>query len=266
MSGRFARLEVNQIQQEAKAREALATNELGVPVRSATDDLQLAEQAVRLGRFEPALQLFTRALRDDRAIIAAWVGQVQMLVELGDQREARLWSDKALELFRNNGDLLAAKSQACLRLGDQASAQTHSDASLQAPGSSTLRWRARGELMLSLRSPRARDCFEKSLGEPAADWFDRVSIARVHLHYQQPAPAAAYARLAVEMHPQSSYAWLIDGHCQLALGFRDGARRSYTMASQLPGCEADVRAAISRLDSSSRLAALFRRLKPRPRQ
>ena len=266
MSGRFSRLEVQQPQQQPETRQQTPANELGVAIRSAADDLHLAEQAVRTGRFEPALQLYTRALRDDRGIVAAWVGQVQMLVELGDHREARLWSDKALELFRNNGDLMAAKSRACLRLGDQTAAQAVSDASLQAPGSSPLRWRARGELMLVLRSPRARDCFEKSLGEPGADWFDRVAIARIHLHYDQHAPAAAYARQAVEMHARSSYAWLIDGNCQLALGFRDNARRSYRMASQLPECEAEVRAALSKLDSSSSVAAFFRRVLPKLRR
>jgi tetratricopeptide (TPR) repeat protein len=266
MSGRFSRLEVQQPQQQPEARQQTPANELGVAIRSAADDLHHAEQAVRTGRFEPALQLYTRALRDDRGIVAAWVGQVQMLVELGDHREARLWSDKALELFRNNGDLMAAKSRACLRIGDQDAAQAVSDASLQAPGSSTLRWQARGELMLALRSPRARDCFEKSLAEPGADWFDRVTIARVHLHYRQPAPAAASARQAVEMHPQSSYAWLIDGHCQLALGFRDQARRSYMLASQLPGCESEVRAALTKFDSSSSIAAFFRRVMPRLRR
>jgi hypothetical protein len=44
---------------------------------------------------------------------------VQMLVMLGEHREARLWADKALELFSNNGELLAAKAQACARLSDR---------------------------------------------------------------------------------------------------------------------------------------------------
>ena len=39
-----------------------------------------------------ALQLYTRALGQNRAVIPAWVGQVQMLVELGEYHEARLWA------------------------------------------------------------------------------------------------------------------------------------------------------------------------------
>ena len=68
-----------------------------------------------------------------RRHVPAWVGQVQMLVELGELHEADLWADKALELFRDNGELPSAKAVARARLGRAADALQCSDAGLRAP-------------------------------------------------------------------------------------------------------------------------------------
>jgi predicted Zn-dependent protease len=156
-----------------------------------------------------------------------------MLVELGEYNEARLWSDKALELFRNNGDLLAVKATACLRAGDGRAAHECSDASIASPGSSPVRWRGRGEVILNKAASRARDCFEKSLAEPQADWFDRVAIARVYLFHRQPAAAAQYAQSAVELQSGHAYCWYVLARCQEALGWTDRALESYGRAVQL---------------------------------
>lgn len=255
MSGRFAKLEVReQARLEAVEPESL----LGTPVRTPQYDLTLAAEAWRSGRFETALQMYTRALGGDRALIAAWVGQVQMLVELAEYPEARLWADKALELFKNNGDLLAAMAQACLRQGDLKAAVTSSDLSLQSQGSSALRWRVRAEVMLRSAARRARDCFEKSLAEPGADWFERVLVARVYLHHRQPAAALQYAQAGVDMQPSLAYPWLILGRCQAALGMRERAATSYGRCGQLPGGQADAAAALRELEQIGRVGRLRR--------
>ena len=119
MSGRFTRLEMeDQRRAESGSAEELA----GTPVRTAAHHREVADEAYRAGHFETALQMYTRALGVDRSLVPAWVGQLQMLVELREYPEARLWADKALELFRNNGDILAAKAQACVRQGDATAA------------------------------------------------------------------------------------------------------------------------------------------------
>lgn len=251
MSGRFAKLEVRERAQVAAAEPEQL---LGTPVRTPQHDVALAADAWRAGHFETALQMYTRALRGDRALIVAWVGQVQMLIELAEYPEARLWADKALELFKNNGDLLAAKGQACLRQGDAKAAVVCSDASLQSAGSSALRWRVRGEIMLRGGAQRARDCFEKSLAELGTDWFDRVLIARVFLHHRLAAAALQYAQVGVDMHPSHPYPWLILGRCQGALGMRDRAASSFAHCSQLPGGQADGIAALRALDHTGGFA------------
>ncbi len=231
LNGRFTRLEFDP--ESRRDAESAAVEASGTPIRTAAHDLGLAIAAYRSGEFERALRMYTHSLQLERSQIPAWVGQVQMLVELGEYSEARLWSDKALELFRNNGDLLAAKAIACLRAGDGRAAHECSDASIASPGSSPLRWRGRGEVILDRAAGRARDCFEKSLAEPKADWFDRVAIARLYLFHRQPAPAVQYAQAAVELQSGHAYCWYVLGRGQEALGWADRAMQSYSRAMQL---------------------------------
>lgn len=258
MAGRFTRLEMDERQTADTRAGALTQRPTGVDVRTPEHDMRLATEACRAGRHEPALQLYTRALQGNRAIIPAWVGQVQMLVELGEYEEARLWSDKALELFKHNGDLLAAKSRACLRQGDRAAAMASSDESLRSPGSSALRWQARGEVMLDKRGERARTCFEKSIAEPDADWLDRVVIARIYLFHRHAAPAHEFARAAVKLEPESPYAWLVLGQCQENLGWLREAEQSYERSLELPGEHAAARLALQTLTSRSTSSRLGR--------
>ena len=99
MSKRFQRLEIRHDPEEDQHESESTSPLAGTPVRDADYYMRCAVEAEELGRFETALQMYTRALRQERALIPAWVGQVQMLVQLDEYQEARLWSDKALELF-----------------------------------------------------------------------------------------------------------------------------------------------------------------------
>jgi tetratricopeptide (TPR) repeat protein len=252
MTGRFSHLEFNE---GRRRREAQQT---GAAQPSAENFLGLADEEYRWGRFERALQFFTRCLGEDRGAVRAWVGQVQMLVQLGECHEARLWSDKALELFRNNGELLAAKAQACVRLGDTASGQACCDASLQAVGSSPWRWEVRGEVLLAGGETLHETCFKKALAEPGADWFDRVIIANMCLFYRRAAAAFEYARQATELSPQAGYAWFVLGNTQRQLGLAGAAMTSYRRCLEIRPGYAEARSAIAQTDAEPFLARLWR--------
>ncbi len=58
--------------------------------------------------FDQGLRLYARALEENPKSTAAWTGQVRMLVELGEFREAKAWADKALETHPNHAELLAS--------------------------------------------------------------------------------------------------------------------------------------------------------------
>lgn len=243
MPGRFANLEFEH-QDEAPA--ALAAPRENPPRDSGLDLLAQAHEKNHSRQFELALRLYTRALQEDRRLVAAWVGQVQMLVQLDEFHEARVWSDKALEIFRNNGDLLATRAQACIRLRDKPGAYRYSDASLQAPGSSPWRWIVRGEVLLVDGKRQFEDCFQRALLEPAVLWFDRVVIARTLAYHRRAAAAIRYLRAALELDQTQASVWFELAGCQTALGMATAARRSYERCLELspdfaPGLQGLVR-------------------------
>ena len=256
---RFGHLEFEDRQTRQKQPEL--PSHTGTAIQTADSLLERANDEYRWGRFEMALRLFTRCLEEDRTRVRAWVGQVQMLVQLQEHHEARMWADKALELFRNNGELLAAKAQACARVGDKRPAYVCSDLSMQASGSSPYRWQVRGEVLLASKEKTFDACFKRSLAEPEADWFDRDVIASTYLYYGKAASALDFASQAAEMHPQSGYAWFILGLCQKQLGLpKPTVRTSFEKCLQLRGDYVEARHALVALDSESLLRRLMHRL------
>src|SRR5437660_7583062 len=90
-----------------------------------------ARAAFESGNFESALRLYSKVLEYNPRNIAAWTGQVRMLIELNECKEARLWADKALERFPHDPELLAAKAVALARSGDVEGAISFSDAAIE---------------------------------------------------------------------------------------------------------------------------------------
>src|SRR5947208_12666875 len=115
-----------------------------------------ARSAFEGGNFESALRLYSKVLEFNPQNAAAWTGQVRMLVELGEFREARLWADKALERFPHEPELLAAKAVALGRGGDLQGALAFSDAAIEERGDTRYVWLARGDVLLA-RSERRAD-------------------------------------------------------------------------------------------------------------
>ena len=260
MNGRFTRLEFDEEGRRRQQREEARMLE-GTPPRNGAHFAALALESQQLGHFEKALQLYTRAVRDDRGLVQAWVGQVQMLVQLGECAEARLWSDKALELFRDNGELLAAKAQACLRQGDLASGTACSDASLRSPGMSPWRWEVRGEALLVRGESLFRTCFQKAMAEPAADWFDHLVVAGILLFHGHAAAALEYAQQAVGLRASHPYCWLVLGQCQASLGWNDDAQITFNRCLELTPRLDEAARAIEALRRQSVLGRLARRMR-----
>jgi tetratricopeptide (TPR) repeat protein len=246
MSKRFANLEFNDENRRDQSRET-------PPARKLDEQYYMA-QAVEenhWAQYDKALRLYTRCLEHSRAMIPAWVGQVQMLVQMGEYQEARVWSDKALELFRENGELMAAKAQACARLRDNRAAMACSDASLQAPGTSPWRWIARGETILTVGQDYYEHCFRKAVNEPGNDWFDRVIIARIYLFYRRAGNAIGYLKQAQELDPARGCIWFEMGNCQVAMGLTAAARASYQRCLELRPKFPEARKAMDSLGEMS---------------
>ncbi len=209
-----------------------------------------ASMAFENGDFEQALRLYSKVLEFNPQNAAAWTGQVRMLIELGEFREARLWADKALERFRSYPDLLAAKAVALARGGDLEGALAFSDSSIEETGDSSYVWLARGDVMLARREQRADYCFEKAALLAPKDWFVAWLAARIRFYYEQFVLALNLLQQAIEWKAGQFVLWLEQGRCQRELGLLSLAETSFSQARQLnPDC----------LEAASALVALSKR-------
>jgi tetratricopeptide (TPR) repeat protein len=191
----------------------------------------------------------------------AWTGQVRMLIELGEYREAKLWADKALERFANEPELLAAKAVALGRSGDLDGAMSFSDASIEERGDTPYVWLARGDVLLARSETRADYCFEKAQLLAPRDWFIAWLASRIRFYYEQFALALKLIQQAVEWNPGHFLLWLEQGHCQQALGLVGPAEVSFTQAKQLnPHCDAAGQALL-RISQTGPLARLGGKLR-----
>lgn len=222
-----------------------------------------AQTTFENGDFEAALRLYGKVLEFNPQNVSAWAGQVRMLIELGEFREARLWADKALERFPREPELLAAKAVALGRSGNLEGALAFSDASIEERGDTPYVWLARGDVLLAREEARADYCLEKALLLAPGNWLIAWLAARIRRYYQQFALALKLIQQALEWNAGHFRLWLELGQCQQALGLIGPARASFSAARQLnPNCRAarDELDHLSRAGISSRLRGLWHRL------
>jgi tetratricopeptide (TPR) repeat protein len=242
---RFDKLEFNV---QATPKETELTSPL-----QAQDQLHWMEEADRerrSGHYETALRYYSRTLELDRAVVAAWVGQVQMLVQLGECPEADLWGRKSLEIFPGNAELLAGRAQALCRTGDLKQAQELSDGSLAVAGASAYRWMVRGEILLRQGQKTEEHCFNKAL-QVESDWVVPVEIALACRYHNVASLALKYLRRALEKAPEQPYPWYVTGQCQAELEMVGAAIHSFQRCLDVAPGHEDARQQIARLSDRS---------------
>lgn len=239
---RFDKLEFDRPPPEPPGKEPV--------VRVDKDDkywARLADENRRTGHYETALRFYSRALEVNKTVVAAWVGQVQMLVQLREYPQASLWSQKALELFPSHGDLMAGQAQAECRLGNVKKAHSLSDGALRQRGESAYRWQVRGELMVAGKQRTDRHCFDKAqLAE--SDWLVPLETAIIYCYYNVFSMAQQRAQVAVEKASDAYYAWYMLGVCQSKLGFDTSARVSFQHCLELCPRHAEALSRLSELE------------------
>jgi len=232
-------------------------------VKDETYYLAEAQTAFESGRFEPGLRAYAKVLEYNSANTVAWAGQVRMLIELGEYREARLWADKALETFPSDAELLAAKAVALARSGDLQGAIAFSDAAIEERGNTPYVWLARGDVLLARGEKHAAFCFERAVALAPGQWFWQWLASRIHFYYDQFANALKFAQQALELETLRAVVWLQLGRCQLALGLVRAARHSLAQAEQLDSTTDDLARELTRLEATGlggRLRGWWRKL------
>lgn len=224
--------------------------------------LNEARAAFQDGNFEAGLRSYSKVLEHNPKNPEPWTGQVRMLIELGEYREAKVWADKALEQFPREPELLAAKAVALGRMGDRKGAMAFSDASVEERGNTPYIWLARGDVMLSRKEKAAEYCINKALAIAGQDWFFAWLASRIYFFYRKYSLALRLAETAVARQNRGS-SWLQMGMCQRAVGLIGSAENSFEQAAQFESTHAEAQTALLAVSNSNfftRLADLLRGL------
>jgi tetratricopeptide (TPR) repeat protein len=208
------------------------------------------------GNFERALQKFSKVLEFNPQNVAAWSGQVRILIELKEYHEAKVWADKALENFPRDSELLAAKAVALARTGDLKAALAFSDASIEERGDTPYLWLARGDVLMARNEKRADYCFEKAHLLAPQDWFIHWLASRIRFFYQKFALALKSAQQALACDSARGVVWLQLGLCQKGLGMIAIAQTSFEQALQLNSSCREARHALTEVKQVGWFAAL----------
>ncbi len=228
----------------------------GTPVRDAEYYRKEALKYWLAADYEIALRHYSRVLEQNPAIFEAWAGQVLMLIELGEYREAGVWADKALESFPEHPELLALKGLACARDAKMNEAIAYSDNSVGKDNLTSRVWLVRAEVFLHRRGAIAESCIDKAvaLAGPLGPII-KLEAGRLLLNKRNHVHALTYLQEAVQSLPQAPLAWYELGRCQAALGLPE-ATRSLEQCTNLRPDWDEPKAALAKF----RRRGLFRRL------
>jgi tetratricopeptide (TPR) repeat protein len=209
---RFSRLEFGEVNKKQTAHS-------GEQVRDAVYFQKEALKYWLCGDFELALRNYSRALEKNSTFFDAWVGQVLMLIELEEFKEAIMWSDKALELFPEHPELLAVKAVACSRDALMEKAIGYSDNSITKENISSRVWLCRAEVLLNRKSSIAENCISKAISI-AGNMAPVIKLEAARLLRKKGNFSAAISNLndVVQALPKSALAWYELGCCQSKLG------------------------------------------------
>ena len=246
--GRFSNLEgPTATPQPAAPQDSSAV--AGPAARDERSCLRDADLAWRRGQSEVALRLYSRALEFDPNLPIAWAGQARMLLELGELNEAKLWSSKGLELFREHPDLLAARALAALRLGEREDAQGFSDAAIGTRQPGAFPWLARAEVLMGLGLGGEDHCLRKAGERAGGDAWMRVLAARACLIHGRDAAALDWAQQAAAAEPRLACAWLTIALANERLGLVDQALAALHQTRSLDRDVPGLNAALTRLNN-----------------
>jgi tetratricopeptide (TPR) repeat protein len=235
----------------------------GEPVRDAHFFYERAKGFWLAGNFEEALANYSRTLEKNSAFYEGWLGQVRMLIEMGEYPEAKIWSDKALELFPEHPELFSAKAIACVRDAEFDKAQAYCDNAIQKQGATWYVWLARAEVLLARRSRMAQTCLANAVNQAKGDApLVRLEAGRVLARYQHYSSALEYLRPTIGDFPKAALAWYELGRCQARLGMPEAERVLNECVKLRPGwvLPARERDQFWRRGLGSRLSCFFRRL------
>ncbi|MCW3059079.1 MAG: Tetratricopeptide repeat protein [Capsulimonas sp.] len=258
--GRFSKLDF-----QGQPPAAVATSEDPWPNMDAHACLKLGEQQYQTGHYEPALTAYSRALRFDKGVSEAWIGQVRSLICLEEFSEAVTWSDRALEKFFGSPDLLACKGMALVRSGRPARGMECLDEAIELRSPSCWVWHARGDGLLRTGqgAANAKRCFLKAQEIDPQEWRLEMRIGISYNEVRKFAEARPYLLAAARSAPGIPLLMLYLGTMHEGLGEISLARGFYERALAARRGYREAQTALDRVSATGVCARLWQGLRSR---
>ncbi|BDI31700.1 hypothetical protein CCAX7_37510 [Capsulimonas corticalis] len=258
--GRFSKLD---FQPEPPA--AIATPDDPWPNMDEHGCMKLGESQFQTGLYEPALTSYSRALRFNKGLVEAWIGQIRCLICLGEYPEAVTWSDRALEKFFKSPDLLACKGLALVRGGKPAQGLEYLDGAVELRAPSAWVWQARGESLLLTGQDvvNAQRCFLKAQELSPQDWHLEMRIGMSYNAVRKFAPARPHLLTAARGAPSNPLALYQLGLMHEGLGEFSLAQGCFQRAQAARRGYVEAERAAERVSGNNVFAHLWRGLRLR---
>lgn len=247
---RFSQLEFGDARHEPP-------REPGEAIRDVRYFLAEADRFWLAGDFEIALRHYCRALEQNNTQFQGWSGQIRMLIELEEYKEADVWADKAMDLFPDHPELLALKAVANKRNNRLKKAIGFSDNSIGQCDLTPRVWLARAEVFLDRKDAIVDGCLSKAITLATQD-KDIIKLEAARLLRQKKSFHRAMGLLneVITKLPKSALAWYELGCCQGHLGLSQ-ARHSLEEALRLRPHWHATKEALKRIDNRGFLGRLF---------
>ncbi len=215
---RFSQLEFDNVQPD-KPRAP------GEPIRDAHYFLQEAMKYWLAGDFEIALRNYSRTLEQNSTFFPAWSGQIYMLIEMDENKEADLWANKAMDLFPEHPELLALKAIANQRDRKSSKAVAYSDNAIGKEDLTPRVWLARAEVFMDRQEAIVDGCINKAIALSTEDKaIVKLEAGRLLRRKKSYAQAMGFLNEALQTLPKSALAWYELGCCQNQMGLPQATR------------------------------------------
>lgn len=266
--GRFTKLETGQDAADAGDGNPVAQAVAGQRAAAPDDDRYdathyagNADRAFWTGDYKRALQLYSRVAQMDASRVDAWVGQLLSLIELRQDKEAMIWSKRAIELFPEEPRLVALQGVAYAHTGMLKRGLACNDYALGITGAEPLVWVLRGTILSAGDARTAQFAFDKAMEtRHHDDWRTPAMIGLFLLRQRRWSQAAEYLRTAVNVHSANDFLWTKLGEACERLGLTERAIEAFNAAAHLNAANNAAANAQARLASTPLLLRFVRKL------
>ena len=256
--GRFSKIDFN----EAPRRVAAPDGDPW-PDLDAAACLKTGDERFDGGLYEDALTSYSRALRFNKDLIEAWIGQLRCLTCLGELPECLTWCDRAMERFPKSADVLACKGLALVLLGEKDQGMEFLDGAVEMRSPSSWVWLARGEGLLHTQggASNAGRCFLKAAELSPQDWRVELRIGMALGRARKWAEARRYLLAALHRAPNNPLVLLHNGLMREALGEMDMATGLFERALAARRGLPEAQAGLERVRKTGPVARWWRKLR-----